>query len=110
MMQKSYVNSFPVSLVVIQVSHLASVTYRRGEQEGSAGAILPTFHAMGIFAQMCCPLSTGHFVGLYTPQEPQSLVVPNAHNLLEVIRTTGCAITVVVPTSLEGVSPISGSD
>lgn len=63
--------------------------------------MLPSFHTMGIFVQILYPLSAGHFVGLYTPQEPALPIVPNPSNMLQMLQVTGCTTTVVVPVIVE---------
>ncbi|CAL1703594.1 unnamed protein product [Somion occarium] len=73
----------------------------RGMGVGTGGAMLPTFHTMGIYVQFYQPLTTGGFVGLYTPQEPAPPVVPTPQNLLNVMKVTGCSEAGVVPAFIE---------
>ena len=79
----------------------AVVSGYRGTGIGQGGAMLPSFHTMGIFIQLYGPLAISEFVGVYTPQEPAPPVVPNPNNLLEVIKVTGCMNAAVVPAFLE---------
>lgn len=79
----------------------AVVSAYRGLGIGQGGAMLPTFHTMGIFIQLYGPLATSEFVALYTPHEPAPPAVPNPQNLLEAIKVTGAMSAAVVPAFLE---------
>ena len=62
---------------------------------------LPSFHTMGIFKQLYAPLTSGTYIGCYTPKEPEPPVVPTADNILQAMKITGCNATLAVPSIIE---------
>ncbi|KAJ3537775.1 hypothetical protein NM688_g6625 [Phlebia brevispora] len=66
-----------------------------------AAMSLPTFHTMGMYAQVYSPLVSGCPVGLYAPQAPLSPIVPTPQNVLETTQKLGCSGIPAVPAFIE---------
>ncbi len=66
-----------------------------------AAMALPTFHSMGVLAQLMAPLISGQTVGLYEPKSPGPPVVPNPKNVLDVARLANCNAIISVPSFIE---------
>lgn len=56
---------------------------------------------MGLSFQLFSGLASSQTMALFTPQYPHPPTIPNALNVLEVARVTGCRIFATVPTFLE---------
>ena len=68
---------------------------------------VPTFHGIGITAQVLTPLVTGLPVVFFTPQAPAPPVLPNPKNMIDVAVVTGCNAMVSVPLFVEVRPPLS---
>ncbi|KAJ3555784.1 hypothetical protein NM688_g2384 [Phlebia brevispora] len=66
-----------------------------------ASMALPTFHTIGVWMQIIAPLTSGQPIALYPPQYPAPPVVPNADNVLEYSKLTGCTGVPAVPSFVE---------
>lgn len=62
---------------------------------------VPTFHGIGITAQVLTPFVTGFPVALFTPLAPAPPVLPNPKNMIDVAIATGCNAMVSVPVFIE---------
>lgn len=63
--------------------------------------LVPSFHTMGIYMQLLAAFSSSEPVILFTPKDPEPPIIPNAHNILEVAKMTGCRALGSVPSFLE---------
>ncbi|TCD64925.1 putative NRPS-like protein biosynthetic cluster [Steccherinum ochraceum] len=81
---------------------LTPIIYRsRDKNICWGGTSLPTFHTMGIYIQFYAPLTSGEFIGLFTPQYPAPPVVPNPQNTLATTKLVGCNGIVIMPSYVE---------
>lgn len=87
--------------MLLQWCHSPNLIEGKKRQVAWGGAMLPSFHTMGIFMQLYAPLMSSQFIGVYTPNGPAPPVVPNPHNTLETSRVTGCHGIPVVPSFIE---------
>ncbi|KAH8088917.1 hypothetical protein BXZ70DRAFT_954747 [Cristinia sonorae] len=62
---------------------------------------LPTFHSIGIMAQVLLPLVSGLWIALFTPQAPAPPTLPNPVNMIEVAKLAGCTVIGAVPIFIE---------
>ncbi|TCD65176.1 putative NRPS-like protein biosynthetic cluster [Steccherinum ochraceum] len=63
--------------------------------------LLPSFHTLGVLAQLLAVGISTEPVILFTPKDPEPPVMPNPQNVLEVIRTMQCSGVVAVPAFVE---------
>lgn len=62
---------------------------------------LPTFHTIGIYLQICAPLSSGNPIGLYAPVDPAPPPVATPTNLLEACQATAVNCVTILPAFIE---------
>ncbi|KAJ3543082.1 hypothetical protein NM688_g5900 [Phlebia brevispora] len=97
-----YPKSIPINdRMTMQWCHGNSLLGCRDRRVRYAAMPLPTFHAMGVLAQLVYPLMSSQPITLFEPQWPGPPIVPNIRNTLEISKLANCNGLMIAPAFVE---------
>ncbi|KAF7430338.1 hypothetical protein PC9H_006043 [Pleurotus ostreatus] len=91
-------------LAILQWAALPSVADIKHSSHRFGSMALPSFHTLGIYFQVLCPIFAGVTAGVYPPTMTSASatpIMPTPDNILDHARRVQCDVIVVLPTLLQ---------